>query len=406
VPVPIYPAGRRSQLEDHLRRQAKVLSNAQARFLVTDDEVRPLARLVGNLVDSLDEIVTHANLASADPVTAPVPVKAGDTALIQYTSGSTSDPKGVVLSHANLLANIRAMGTAIDASSRDVVVSWLPLYHDMGLIGAWLAPLYFRACSVILSPQAFLSDPKRWLWSLHQYRGTISAAPNFAYELCLKSIRDDDIAGLDLSSVRYLMNGAEPVNPSTVVRFAERFAPYGLKPEALAPVYGLAESSVGLAFPPLSRAPIIDRVDRGALTGQGWARPAEPHDRSPLEFVACGRPLPGHDVRIVDEAGHVVPERREGRLQFRGLSATAGYFRNPEMTRALLAGEWLESGDRAYVALIRRFAPNEHLRLWQVEQAAQAAKGPTGAIGDVLYHHPTRRRLQDDVSCIRQRGTL
>src|SRR5439155_7250800 len=134
------------------------------------------------------------------------------------------NPKGVMRSHANLLANIRAMGGALEASSSDVVVSWLPLYHDMGLIGCWLGSLYFGAQAAIMPPLAFLAQPARWLWAIHRHRATISAAPNFAYELCLKAVRDSDIEGLDLGSLRVLSDGAEPVSPVMVRRFIERFA--------------------------------------------------------------------------------------------------------------------------------------------------------------------------------------
>jgi 1-acyl-sn-glycerol-3-phosphate acyltransferase len=350
VPVPIYPPFRRAQVEDHLRRQAGILRNAEARLLVTDAEIRRVGGLLMGLVESLEKVETAAELGR-DGVLAPaVPAHREATALIQYTSGSTGDPKGVVLSHANLLANIRAMGEAIDAGSSDVFVSWLPLYHDMGLIGAWLACLYYGAPTLIMPPLAFLADPARWLRAIGRHRATLSAAPNFAFELCLKNIRDEDIAGLDLSSLRMVVNGAEPVSPATIARFAERFAPYGFRPGAMAPVYGLAECSVGLAFPPVGRMPIIDRVERTALTRDGVARQAAPGDATAIEFVACGRPLPRHEIRIVDDAGHELPERREGRLQLKGPSATKGYFRNPEKTRSLFDGEWLESGDLAYVA--------------------------------------------------------
>ena len=172
------------------------------------------------------------------------------TALIQYTSGSTGDPKGVVLSHANLLANIRAMFKAIDATSAEVLLSWLPLYHDMGLIGAWLAPLYVGARCYIMSPLSFLAHPQSWLWASHRYRATISAAPNFAFELCLKQIDDADLSGLDLSSLRFVANGAESVSVHTLRRFIERFSRYGFRSKAMAPVYGLAECAVALALPP------------------------------------------------------------------------------------------------------------------------------------------------------------
>ena len=238
----------------------------------------------------------------------------------------------------------------MEASSSDVFVSWLPLYHDMGLIGAWLGCLYFGAPLYVMSPLSFLARPESWLWAIHRYRATLSAAPNFAFELCLDKIDDADLQGLDLSSLRMVANGAEPVSVHTLRRFIDRFGRYGFREEAMAPVYGLAENAVGLAFPPLGRGPVIDRVDREALSRDGVAKPARPDDPKPLEFVACGRPLPGHEIRIVDEAGREVGERREGRLEFRGPSATSGYFRNEAKTKALFHEGWLDSGDRAYMA--------------------------------------------------------
>jgi len=338
VPVPIYPPFRRSQVEDHMRRQAGILRNAQASLLITIAEIRPMAALLKGLAEDLRAVVTFDELCRSGTIAAPLPASSGDTALIQYTSGSTGDPKGVVLTHANLLANIRAMGEAMQASSRDSFVSWLPLYHDMGLIGAWLGCLYFGAPTAIMPPLSFLANPARWLWSIHRRRATLSAAPNFAFELCLKNVRDDDIQGLDLSSLRMVVNGAEPVSPSTIRRFTERFGAFGFPAEAMAPVYGLAESSVGLAFPPVGRRPIIDRVQRVALTRYGRAIPADQQDSTALEFVACGRPLPRHQIRVVDEAGNELPDRRQGRLEFKGPSATAGYFRNEEKTRGLFDG--------------------------------------------------------------------
>jgi 1-acyl-sn-glycerol-3-phosphate acyltransferase len=350
IPVPIYPPFRRAQVEDHLRRQAGILRNAEARVLVTDEEIRRVGGLLRGLVESLEEVVTAAELGRDGVLASAMPADRDTIALIQYTSGSTGDPKGVVLSHANLLANIRAMGEAIEASSSDVFVSWLPLYHDMGLIGAWLACLYYGAPTIIMPPLAFLADPARWLRAIHRHHATLSAAPNFAFELCLKNVRDEDIAGLDLSTLRMVVNGAEPVSPATIARFAERFAPYGFNSGAMGPVYGLAECSVGLAFPPVGRPPIVDRVGRTALARDGMAQLAVAGDKTAIEFVACGRPMPRHEVRIVDEGGHELPERHQGRLQFRGPSATREYFRNEEKTRGLFDGEWLESGDLAYVA--------------------------------------------------------
>ena len=235
-----------------------------------------------------------------------------------------------MLSHANLLANIRAIGRVIDASSADVFVSWLPLYHDMGLIGAWLGCLYYGAPLYAMSPLSFLARPQSWLRAIHRFRGTISAAPNFAFELCLNKIDDAELDGLDLRSLRYVGNGAEPVSVDTMRRFIDRFARYGFRPGAMAPVYGLAENAVAVTLPPPGRPPIVDRVDRTALNAHGIAEIARPDDANAVELVACGQPIPGHEIRIIDEMGRELGERREGRLEFRGPSATSGYFQNAD----------------------------------------------------------------------------
>ena len=194
VPVPIYPPFRRAQVEDHLRRQAGILRNAGASILIIGSEIRNIGTLLFGLTSDLRHVETIGALVRR---LLEEPLSAGPetVALIQYTSGSTGDPKGVVLTHANLLANIRAMGEAMEASSADTFVSWLPLYHDMGLIGAWLGTLYYGAPTVIMPPLAFLADPGRWLRAIGRHRATLSAAPNFAFELCCKNIRDEDIKG-------------------------------------------------------------------------------------------------------------------------------------------------------------------------------------------------------------------
>ncbi|MGW8286768.1 MAG: AMP-binding protein [Desulfobulbales bacterium] len=355
IPVPVYPPGRVKQIEEHLLRHSTIANNSLARIIVTVAEAKPFARLMHTHATSLRGIVTMPELhrpgtAALTEFRRPVLTK-DNIAFLQYTSGSTGMPKGVVLTHANLLANIRAMAQVIHISPDDVFVSWLPLYHDMGLIGAWLGSLHFACQLVIMSPLAFIAKPQRWLWAIHRYRGTLSAAPNFAYELCLRRLEDNDITGLDLSSWRIGFNGAEAVNPATVRRFTERFSAYGLKPHTLLPVYGLAESSVGLAFPKPGNPIKIDRIQREIFMKSGEAVPVSSPGRSgDLEFVNCGEPLPGHQIRIVDAANRELQERMEGSLQFKGPSATTGYFKNPEKTKELFHGDWLNSGDKAYMA--------------------------------------------------------
>jgi acyl carrier protein len=350
VPVPIYPPARWSQIEDHLRRHGGILANCQARLLITLDQAKPLCVLMRAYTDALRAIVSVGDLKGEPGAYPRVARGASDIAFIQYTSGSTGNPKGVALTHANLLANIRASGAALQVRSEDVFVSWLPLYHDMGLIGAWLGSLYHGIPLALMSPLAFLARPSRWLWAIHRHRGTLSAAPNFAYELCARKLLEEDLQHLDLSSWRVACNGSEPVGADTLEAFAARLAPYGLRREALMPVYGLAECSVGLAFPPPNRGPLIDIIAREPFVSKGNAVPAGEGDVHALRMVSCGRPISGHQVRIVDSSGREVADRIEGRLEFKGPSATGGYFRNPEETRKLFHGDWLDSGDFAYIA--------------------------------------------------------
>ena len=349
IPVPLYPPARAGQIEEHVRRQAAILRNAGIDTLLTSDEVRKAGRLVQTQAPELRHVVTIDSLRRVNARPPRLNLGAGDIAFLQYTSGSTGAPKGVTLTHGNLLANIRAMSQASNAAS-DVFVSWLPLYHDMGLIGAWLGSLTLGMRAVLMSPLTFLARPTRWLKAISQERGTISAAPNFAYDLCARKIPESELEGLDLSSWRLALNGAEMIHPDTLERFAKRFAPYGFRRESLFPVYGLAECSLGLAFPPLGRGPRVDRIRRIDFSERGVAVPAPAEDPGALAFVACGRPLPGHEIRVVDDAGRELPERERGRLQFKGPSTTSGYYRNPEATQGLFDGPWVNSGDTAYIA--------------------------------------------------------
>jgi 1-acyl-sn-glycerol-3-phosphate acyltransferase len=382
VPVPIYPPFRADRIEEYAARQAAILSNAEARFLLTFRRAETVAKLLKPRVPTLQGVLSAAALAESDNATtgsgngsAPVALPAGahayrprgdSIAFLQYTSGSTGEPKGVTLTHANLLANIRAIAEAVDIRDDDGAVSWLPLYHDMGLIGAWLWPLYNGIPVAILSPLSFLTRPERWLWAFHHHRGTITAAPNFAFELCVRKIADKEIEGLDLSSLRAALNGAEQVSSETMERFSARFAPYGFRREAMLPVYGLAEASLAVTVPPLGRPPRVDRIQRDIFQHEGRAVPAaddsgrgdDPPGRPPalatdstLAFVSAGCAIPRHEVRIVDPDGNPLADRVEGQLWFRGPSTTQGYYRNPEATKEIMRDDgWVDSGDRAYTA--------------------------------------------------------
>ena len=349
VPVPLYPPFRPDRIAEYASRQAAILENAGARLLVTFRDVERLAGLLTHRIDTLDAVV--AADALPDESRSPRPGTADEPALIQYTSGSTGQPKGVLLSNGNLLANVRAIQQRLAVGPDDVAVSWLPLYHDMGLIGAWLGSLYFGIPLALMSPLAFLSRPVRWLRTLEAHRGTLSPAPNFAFDLCTTRIPAEELDGLDLSSVRVLLNGSEAVLPETIRRFVDRFEPYGLDPAALLPVYGLAECTVGLSTPPVGRTQRIDRVDRATFQSSGHAVPAPSGDAQALSFVSCGKALPDHELQVVDDRGAGAPERHEGRVRFRGPSAMRGYYRNLAATREIASGDgWLDTGDRGYIA--------------------------------------------------------
>jgi fatty-acyl-CoA synthase len=375
IPVPIYPPFRADRIAEYATRQSNILRNAEARFLITWRQAENLAKLLQPRVPTLREVLNVQKLgiapAAANSATrdAKEPsdaakhwravehlshhARADEIAFLQYTSGSTGDPKGVVLTHGNLLANIRSIISGVHVQASDVCVSWLPLYHDMGLIGAWFVPIFNGVRLVVMSPLAFLSRPERWLRAIQRHRATISPAPNFAYELCVRKIADKDLQGLDLSSWRAAINGAEPVRAETLERFATRFAPYGFRRDALMAVYGLAEGSLAVSVPQMGAGYKVDRIDRTRFESEGRAVPVTDAngDATALEFVNAGTPLPSVEVRIVDADGRELGERRQGRLWFRGPAATSGYYHNEAATRELLREEnWLDSGDLAYAA--------------------------------------------------------
>lgn len=349
IPVPIYPPFRPDKIEEYAMREASILKNANARILITFHQAQRLSDLLKVFISSLKAVITVDELMvnKKPPI---VDISSQMPALIQYTSGSTSLPKGVLLTHQNLLANIRCASLAIEIKPSDVGVSWLPLYHDMGLIGSWLICFYNAIPVVIMSPLTFLSRPERWLWAIHYHRGTLTAAPNFAYELCIRRIAASKIEGLDLSSWRLSFNGAEAVNPRTIENFTKKFMPFGYKPQTMFPVYGLAESSVALVFPPINREPKIDTIQRDLFEKEQIAEPLVNDKLQGLQFVSCGKAIPHHEIRIVDNHDIEVASRKIGYIQFRGPSTMVGYFGQPEATEAITHHGWIDTGDLGYIA--------------------------------------------------------
>lgn len=351
IAVPIYPPARPKQIEEYVHRQLAILQNADVRFLISFDQAKIVADVMRLGLPSLIAVTTADELAGRGRgYSGPWP-ETSDIFFIQYTSGSTGNPKGVTLTHSNVLANVRGIGEAVQANPHDVVVSWLPLYHDMGLIGSWLFSVYHAYPITVMSPLDFLSRPERWLWAMSDAGGTLCPAPNFSFDLCTAKIPDAALEGVDLSSWRIAINAGEPVLAHTLETFAERFAPSGFRPEAYVPCYGLAESSVALTFPAIDRKPVIDVIDRTAFERDGIANPVNDATDRKLRFVANGRALRLHEIKLVDDRGALVAERVRGRILFRGPSRTDGYFRNPEASSAVIDAEgWMDSGDLGYVA--------------------------------------------------------
>ena len=276
----------------------------------------------------------------------PNPAIGDEPALIQYTSGSTGTPRGVVITATNLAANIDAMGKALQLTPDDRVVSWLPLYHDMGLIGGLLALVAHGATSWLLSPLEFMLRPASWVQAVSHARATLTVAPNFAYGLVARKVADGDLRGLDLSSLRASINGAEPIDPETAEAFCARLGPMGFRRSAYFPVYGLAEATLAVAFSPVGRGVKTDRVLRDELA-RGRATPAEKGPGT-VDVVSTGIPIEGHEVTIVN-ADHVpLPERQVGEIWVRGPSISPWYFEQHQPQRERRTS--LRTGDVGYLA--------------------------------------------------------
>jgi acyl-CoA synthetase (AMP-forming)/AMP-acid ligase II len=346
VPVPAYPPVRLGRMEEYLRTLAGLIANSGAVVLITNKQLRPLVHPVVGMIDHELGLVVPEDVRAAPGVSA-IPVAAGDLGLLQYTSGSTGNQKGVMLTHANLLANLRAIGAAVRLTPEDTAVSWLPLYHDMGLIGLMLGSLYWGLPLVAMSPIDFLRRPARWIRALSEHKATVSAAPNFAYSLAARKIRQVDLEGIDLSDWRLALCGAEPIHPATVETFTRRFEPCGFRPEAFFPAYGLAENTLAVSFSELGTPPHLEHVDAGRLESEGRAVRVGPGETA-RTFVSVGKPLKTVEVEVVDDNGQAVGEGVRGEVTVRGPSVMAGYFKNPEATAQVLRDGSCRTGDLGF----------------------------------------------------------
>lgn len=274
-----------------------------------------------------------------------------DRCYLQYSSGSTRTPLGVDIPQRVLMSNCHAIiNHGLLAQPGDRCTSWLPLYHDMGLVGMALGPLYSGRPGVFLATQAFVKRPADWLRAISRHRATVSFAPSFAYDLCLRRVKDRDLDGLDLSCWRVAGCGAEPIHAAALAAFAARFAPCGFRETSFLPGYGLAEHTVAATFAPRGRPLRVERVAPGSLSERGEAVLAADDEPSAVHVVCCGAALPGHELRVVDEAGCALGERQVGEIVLSGPSVMLGYHNEPELTRHTIRDGWLWTGDLGYVA--------------------------------------------------------
>jgi fatty-acyl-CoA synthase len=351
VPVPIYPQLSFKNIDGYHDTVAHIVRASGAAMLLTSAGTRPYVEPVLGRAEGLKAIASVDELAGAAPTSPSLGhngtrVGPDDLAFLQFTSGSTSRPKGVMVTHGNLRANAEAF--MIHGLDRDPAidkgVSWLPLFHDMGLIGFVVGPLFTDIPCVFLPTASFVRAPRLWLEKIHAHRGTITYAPNFAYALVAKRLKDRDVADLDLSCLRIAGCGAEPIQARALRDFAQRLAPAGFDPRAFLPSYGMAEATLALTFVPLRDGL---RTDVGA---------------SGNELVDCGIPFPEHEIAIIDDMGQRLGERQVGQIVARGPSVTPGYFHEPELTAATYkalpgdeGGPWLHTGDLGYIASGRLF---------------------------------------------------
>jgi 8-amino-7-oxononanoate synthase/acyl carrier protein len=356
IAVPAYPPRRNRNMQ----RIEAISDDCRAKVALTEHDVL-------DRVEDLLEEAPHLKLlswlatdriADSDGVGwNPPRIRPEALAMLQYTSGSTGTPKGVMLTHANLMHNVQLICHAFEPSRRGVGLSWLPTYHDMGLVGGVLFAMFYGRPSVLMSPMAFLQKPVRWLRGITKYRVSISGGPNFAYDLCTDKITDDQLAGLDLSSWEVAFNGAEPVRADTLRRFTERFAPYGFQPQTHYPCYGMAETTLIVTGSYKGQPKVIRAFDGRQLDARRVVPVPQGHPRARW-LVGCGHVLPDEVVRIVDpDTCRALPPDRVGEIWVQSPSVAQGYWNNPRATeetfRARLAdtgeGPFLRTGDLGFL---------------------------------------------------------
>jgi len=273
----------------------------------------------------------------------------GDIVLLQHSSGSTGLQKGVALSHKAVFNQVQHYSNAIRLSKEDVIVSWLPLYHDMGLIACFLMPILFGAQLILMSPFDWVKAPSRLFQSVSEYHGTLSWLPNFAYNFCAKKVRDADLTGVDLSSLRAVINCSEPMRFESHQMFLEKFAPYGLKDSSISTCYAMAENVFAVTQDGIRKAVTYDRINLEHFQHRKYAKPASAEEKS-IVMVSAGKPIENTDVRIIDTAGKTLSERYLGEIVIRSDCMLTGYYNRKDETEKSFLDGWFKTGDLGYIA--------------------------------------------------------
>lgn len=343
VAVPLPPPYRFASLDIHLRRIALALRQSRVRFVLSDELMTAILAPAFAAIDDGLEVLDIARLDRSGSDYARL--SADGPALVQYTSGTSGDPKGVVLTHANIRANVDAITTGLRVAPGDIGCSWLPLFHDMGLIGHLLVPVASGNDLYLLKPEDFLRRPGNWLRAISQFGATVSSAPSSAYAHCLRHITDEEVEALDLSSWRVALNGAEAIDCRIMREFARKFSPAGFSANAFLPVYGLAEATLAVSFAPTGRAARTIRVSRESLS-RGKLEPAPRDNSAARELISVGTPVRETQIRLIGEHGEPVSDNHVGEIQVRGASVTAGYEHLPTNHDGLVLPDgWVRTGD-------------------------------------------------------------
>ena len=349
VPVPLPAPAGLGKRDFYIHQLRNLVKTSQPKVLVSTAELVPtMQEAAGDLgLQFLGSAHSFNELAESDrPL---VPSTPEEAAYIQYTSGSTQMPRGVVVTQQAVLANLQAIILhGVKVNENDRMVSWLPYYHDMGLVGLVLVPVATQRSVDYMATSTFALRPRVWLELMSRSRGTISFAPPFGYELVARRVGSIDVSGYDLSAWRVAGVGAEMIRPETLEHFAEVLKPAGFKASSFLPCYGMAEHSLAITFSPLSEGVRCDVIDRDRLSQDKQAEPAT-NNSSAKAFVDCGTALPGHELRVRDEKGEELPERHSGTIYVRGPSMMSGYFNEPELTNQHLSADgWFNTGDVGY----------------------------------------------------------